>query len=200
MPSFLELSIPSLIAGLAYIAASKTDHTLAIIVAMCAALGGFFMLYFFSIMEKFPIVVSAPSEMSHPEKPQAPQPTLEELFGPEEVQQLPLPQEQLPQEVSADTIPHHQQQTLPRKRTTVIREYFEEPITKRPRSARELEQKIQAQMDKATQARSKHPTRRTPMERCRLAILPLLQNLLVELQADPAKEHDINRQVEDLLI
>ncbi len=193
MPSFLELSIPSLIAGLAYIAASKTDHTLAITVAMCAALGGFFMLYFFSVMEKFPIVPTGSSQINSPEQPQ-PQPTLEQLFGPEEVQQL-------PQEVSANTIPLASQQgQQPRKRKIVIREYFEEPVTKRPRSARELEQKIQVQMEKATQARTKTPTRRTPMERCRLATLPLLQSLLAELQADPAKEHDISRQVEELLI
>ena len=201
MPSFLELAIPSLIAALAYIGISKTDHTLAITVAMFAALGGFFMLYFFSVMEKF---ASSPSnsvnntELPTVQQPQ-PQPTLEELFGPEEVQE---PQQQQPQEVSADAIPlaPQEQQQQPRKRKIVIREYFEEQAPKRPRSARALEQKIQEQIDKAAAVRSKHPTRRTPMERCRLATLPLLNTLLVELQADPTKEHDISRQVEELLI
>jgi hypothetical protein len=195
MPSFLELAIPSLIAALAYIGVSQTDHTIVITVAMCGALGGFFMLYFFSVMEKYPIVVQ-------PQVAPQQQPTLEQLFGPEEVQQQ-------PQEVSADSIPlvqeqkqqqQQQQEPLPRKRKIVIREYFEESTPKRPRSARELEQKIHVQIEKATQARSKPPTRRTPMERCRIATLPLLQNLLADLQADPTKEHDIARQVEELLI
>ncbi len=195
MPSFLELAIPSLIAALAYIGVSQTDHTIAITVAMCGALGGFFMLYFFSVMEKYPIVVQpqvAPQQQQ--------QPTLAQLFDPEEVQQQ-------PQEVSADSIPlvqeqkqQQQQEPLPRKRKIVIREYFEESAPKRPRSARELEQKIQVQIEKATQARTKTPTRRTPMERCRIATLPLLQNLLADLQADPTKENDIARQVEELLI
>lgn len=151
---------------------------------MGAALGGFLMLYFFSVMEKF-----VPSQREEPQVPE-PQPTLEQLFGPEEV--------------SADAIPLTpepvDQEPKPRKRKIIIREYYDEPSPKRTRSAKALQQKIQALADKASAVRSKPPTRRTPMERCRLATLPLLQSLLTELQADPTKEHDISRKVEELMI
>lgn len=191
MPSLLEISIPSLIAGLAYIGATRSEHTLAIVVAMGGALGGFFMLYFFSVMEKFPIVLPPPVVE------QQPQPTLEQLFGAEE---MPAPAPQM-QEVSADQIPSapesQQQEQMPRRRKIVIREYYDD---EKPRATRQLEKKIQAQLEKIAAVEQKNPARRTPTERVRLATRTMLEQLLTDLRANPQSEEQIRRHVEELLV
>ncbi len=196
MPSLLEISLPSLIAGLAYIGATRSEHTFAVVLAMGGALGCFFMLYFFSVMEKFPIVLTPPP----PQQPQ-PQPTLEQLFGAEEVP-APAPAPQM-QEVNADQIPQaappepEQQEPRPHRRKIVIREYYDE---EKPRTARQLEKKIQAQLEKIAVVEQKAPARRTPAERVRLATRTVLEQLLADLRANPQSEEQIRRHVDELLV
>jgi hypothetical protein len=164
---------------------------------MGAALGGFFMLYVFSVMEKFPVVLPQPQPQQQPQlqphpqpqqQPQAPQPTLEQLFGAEE----------LPQEVTTDDIPMVSEPTPHRNiRKIVIREYYDD---EKPRATRQLEKKIQAQLEKIAAVEQKVPTRRTSTERVRLATRGILEQLLADLRGNPHAEEQIRRHVEDILV